>query len=428
MADTVDPFAEYGADFANTGKAMELALNPKPDDATETKPAATPAAVPATPPEVTSTSSPEDDVETGNLLEGANAEPEAKPVDTGVGVGTPPPVVLVEDFNAIQLSAHARPQTAEAFGKVKTLANQQIDAIRAELTEARQQLEQAKVAAESAGKLPVEVETELTELREFRDRMALRGDPAFESKFSAPVTRAEESIYLALTEAGATTEHIDKIKKLGGLEGVNIPDLLDSVANPSHRRRLESLLRRREDAIVARDEAQKHAEKNAGEFAKTRASEAKAEADRRQAETVKSLTASLDSLPDFKPIKAPHGANSKVLASIEKTNEFLRDVIDSTQFLVKDASPDSLTKLGTAAARSFIFRARYNSASAANKQLRAQNAELQKQLAALSGASSTSGARTVLTTTRPPTSEPLAFGASTDQAFLSYEKARAANS
>src|SRR6185503_19619894 len=75
--------------------------------------------------------------------------------------------------------------------------------------------ERDELAAKLGNGIPVELESELKELRSFRSKLDVEADPEFKT-FDKTIADNTESIYARLKADGFTDEHIAKIKALGG--------------------------------------------------------------------------------------------------------------------------------------------------------------------------------------------------------------------
>lgn len=407
----IDPFAETGP--VGTQAALDAVsdkINADPVTSEIAPPAPeTPAAEPG---------SDIDDADIGSVLGGVVVEP-AKPAEPVTAASLPPKEPASDDFTMIKLGPHARPETTKAFDEVKARASAQIESLRNELADTRSKLEEF---SDPAKRITPEIQQELQELRQLRDRIAVRGDPAFESKYSAPIGKLDEGIFAALKEAGATDENMELIRKLG-FDHVNVNALVESVQDAGKQRKLQSMFRRRDDAVAGRDEAAREAEKNAAEYTKQRAEEVKAEETRKVESAIARFNDYIRADTAFKPAEAPVGAKPEQLAVIQRANRFLREVNDSTTSLLREGSPESIAKIAKAGATGFIFRARWQAATLLANRLKAENDTLRSRLAAYSNGSSTdTGPRKVLGAPTPPGSEPLPFNAPVDSAFRRFEE------
>src|SRR6185503_8432341 len=117
-----------------------------------------------------------------------------------------------DDFDAITLPPYSKPKTNESFDKLKTLARERVAAAEQERDALKK--ERDELAAKLGNGIPVELESELKELRSFRSKLDVEADPEFKT-FDKTIADNTESIYARLKADGFTDEHIAKIKALG---------------------------------------------------------------------------------------------------------------------------------------------------------------------------------------------------------------------
>lgn len=190
---TLDPEAAL-ARFAGTAA-------PEPDEV-ETpaeKPEANPAEKPVEKPAEKPEAKPVEKLET--------PAPEEKPAPE-----TPPEAPKAADpYPDVQLGPHARPNTAATFATLKDRVARDLADRDAKLAAATAELEQlrAKPAIDPS------IESEMAELKAFRESVALEGDPIFDKKFNAPLAKTEEDILGKLKASGMSDEDIAQIKTIG---------------------------------------------------------------------------------------------------------------------------------------------------------------------------------------------------------------------
>lgn len=359
-----------------------------------------------------------------------------KPAD---GTPTPPAPAPVEPspalakIDAVQLSPHAQPRTAESFATVKTLAKEEIGRLSGEVGTLRARLSDLEKTPKGDA-LSEADRKELVSLREFRAGIQLRGDPAFVEKFEKPLSDLEADFYRRLETAGATPENIDAIKKLGGIDKVDVEALLAKVA-PSDRRALDAILRRRDDIRLDRDSTSGKSEealrKAAEEYRKERES-----ATAKETETVvRGFGQYVNGVADLQTYPVPAGADEKTRQQIEAANKQITGIIRDAEAMARRSDPDTRAQLATLAALSVVHRLRSaglrsalvsaREGLAAEQKARADEvAALQKQLDTLKGASRIGGApRDLLKPSEAPRSVELPMGAPATAAFEAYEQA-----
>lgn len=154
----------------------------------------------------------------------------------------------------------ASPKSSEAFAAVKIRAAQEISARERELEETRAKLKEAEDKL-AAGPDP-EVAQELQDHRTWRAKLDVDADPKFK-EFDKQVASSQEFIYAQLRRSPAvSTETIDKIKKLGGPENVDLVKIFEAVKDPTMQRIVESKIADIEMAKFNKEQAIKTAKEN----------------------------------------------------------------------------------------------------------------------------------------------------------------------
>src|SRR6185503_12501391 len=97
-----------------------------------------------------------------------------------------------DDFDAITLPPYSKPKTNESFDKLKTLARERVAAAEQERDALKK--ERDELAAKLGNGIPVELESELKELRSFRSKLDVEADPEFKT-FDKTIADNTESIY-----------------------------------------------------------------------------------------------------------------------------------------------------------------------------------------------------------------------------------------
>jgi hypothetical protein len=185
--------------------------------------------------------------ETGEIINDPNP-PEPKPVERGA---TPPPAPEPQPEEKPPVEAPAKSETPPAAvpqaksdeeleADLNTIQPQKgahpnivkgIDAMKARVREANTALRQAqekiaesdkvtKELSEKQGKLPEDVERELTELRNFRRAKDIESDPVFQQKYNAPIQQLETET-LGLMKTWGLPDELEKfISDNGGATAV----------------------------------------------------------------------------------------------------------------------------------------------------------------------------------------------------------------
>lgn len=342
----------------------------------------------------------------------------------------------IDKIEAVQLSPHAQPRTAESFATVKTLAKEEIGRQAREISELRAQLEAAS-AAPKADPLSEADKKELADLRAFRSGIQLRGDPAFVARFEKPLTDLESDFYRRLEEAGATPENIEAIKKLGGIDKIDVGALLEKVGSVE-RRGLEAILRRRDDLKLDRDSATAKSEaelrKTADEYRKER----EASAGKETEQVLKGFGDLVPQVPDLQKYEVPAGADEATRKQIQSANQQIEKILTDAQAMARQNDPTTRAQLGVLAALSVVHRLRSQGLRTALSSTRAQldaakeaHAKevkaLNDQLATYKGASRIGGPRDPLKSSTPaPAPEEARFNTTAESAFAAFERERAA--
>jgi hypothetical protein len=242
----------------------------------------------------------------------------------------PAPAAKADDFDAIQLPPYSKPKTNESFDKLKTLARERVSAAETERDALKK--ERDELTAKLGNGLPVEIETELKELRAFRNKLDVEADPEFKT-FDKSITDNVESIYSRLKAGGFTDEHIEQVKKLGGPSEVDW-ESLSSKLSPALKRFIDSKLVENETISDKKTRAIEEAKKNAEEYlrVKQEAQTGQATQHSKQVELkVKELVPQLGWLEERKPKDGATEVEKGVVAAhnklVKESNEFLTQAV-----------------------------------------------------------------------------------------------------
>jgi len=299
---------------------------PKPEDNTPKPEDNTPKPEDNTPKPEDNTPKPEDNApkpEDNTPKPGDNApKPEdAKPKPT-------------DDFDAITLPPYSKPKTNESFDKLKTLARERVAAAEQERDALKK--ERDELAAKLGNGIPVELESELKELRSFRSKLDVEADPEFKT-FDKTIADNTESIYARLKADGFTDEHIAKIKALGGPSEVD----WDAVKMDGRLKRfVDAKIIENENTLEKKNKAIAEAKANAEEYLRNKQA---AQTDvvsqhNKQVELkVKELAPQLGWLEER---KAKDGATAAEKSAVESHNKLVKESNEFLAQAVADNSPE----------------------------------------------------------------------------------------
>ena len=242
-----------------------------------------------------------------------------------------------DPFDAVELPPYTKPKAAEAFATVKTLARERIAAAEEKARVLAEELAAANKKAGEAGKLPPEVEKELIELREFRQKLDVEADPSFR-EFDSKITSNDELIYAKLKQAGVDDAGIDKIKKFGGPKELDLESLGDKLPAPI-RRYIEGKVFENEDLAAKKDQAIAQAKKNAGEFLKAREEATQTSAASRQKAVETQITEMRPQLAWLQPKDIPANAKPEEKAALQAHNAFVAKIEGDLKDVIADDSP-----------------------------------------------------------------------------------------
>lgn len=238
-------------------------------------------------------------------------------------------------FSQITLPPHAKPATAASFATLKALANEQVRLA----DEARKQAEEkVKAAEERLAKGPgEEVTKELTELREFRQKLDVEADPSF-NEFDNKIKSNDELIYAKLKSTGTTDETIKKIQELGGPGRIDW-ETTGTNLNPSIKRYIEGKIFENEDLQAKREEAVAKAKSNAAEFLKNREQQTGANVEMRRKSVETEINTLLPQLGWVAPKTADEKATAADKAAVEAHNKLVQTAKEYVVEALHDDSP-----------------------------------------------------------------------------------------
>lgn len=238
-----------------------------------------------------------------------------------------------DEFDAVELPPHTKPSTAQSFEALKKTAREKVAAAEKEREEFKVKLAeaQAKPALDPA------IEKELTELREFRQKLDVEADPAFK-EYTDEIAVNEESILSKLKEAGSSEAVIAKIKEIG-LKDLDWETVLDKLP-PVARRYIENKLAVNEDLGEQRARAINEAKKNSSEFLAEREKKNTQSEIAHFAEAEANFGKLSAQLPWFKIEKIDPAASAEDKAALEAQNKFVLQTQKSVKEMLSDNSPN----------------------------------------------------------------------------------------
>ena len=377
----------------------------KPDEGGETKPPATPPAKP-------------EDGGTPEVDPLLVPEGEPKP---DAGDSKPKDEAKPDSLDSIQLPPHARPNTAEAFTKVKELARTQLAERDTRLADLERQLKEANEKVQAAGRPDPKILEELQSLRDFKAGLQLQVDPNFEAKYVKPLQSLDEQIYGVLKADKATDADIEQLREYGGIDGVDFEEILGQL-KPENRRRVEALLLRREQVKLDKEAAVGSGKEKLESFLKETRAQQEAEG-KRKIETLGSKYREfVGQIPTLKLRVAPENATPEQKKVVEDANNKIQEAIRNTEQLAKEDDPEVRAEIAAVAAVSQVLRLEKTGLQTLLKQANQTIADLKKQLGVLKSATRAGGGTTeVLTPSQVPPAKELPIGTSAMAAFEQFE-------
>jgi len=248
------------------------------------------------------------------------------------------------ELEGVALPPHAKQKSAESFAQVKLLAKQAVEEVSAKLEERNQKLQEAEAKIEELSKksektaLTPELEQELNDLRAFRQKMDVEADPSFKT-WDAKISENVDLIYAKMKSAGVGEETLKAIKELGGPDQVDWDALSDKVP-AALKRYIEGKIFENDDLAEKKKQAIAAAQKNAGEFLKTREAEYAKKSEGFGAEVKGAFEKDL--LPKFdwmKPRTATDKSTDEEKKAIEAHNQWLKSIQGDIDAAVQDNSP-----------------------------------------------------------------------------------------
>lgn len=291
----------------------------------------------------------------------AEEKPEAEekpPVaeETSEPVAEEKPAPVTDSLDSVELPPYTKPKTGEAFAQVKAIARERIASVEKERDALKAQI--AELEGKVSQGLPPETEKELSELREFRQKLDVEAHPSFKS-WDAQITQNTESIYAKLKAAGVAEASIKKIQELGGPSEVDWEPLAAKL--PSQLKRyIEGKIYENEDLGEKKRVAMEDAKRNASEFLRTQ-SQSQTTAARKEYESF------LPRLKWFNEQSVAPTATPEEKAAAETHNKFVKETRQLMDETLNDDSPKTRAILAIGYAQLQKTKADYDALVAASK-------------------------------------------------------------
>jgi hypothetical protein len=263
-----------------------------------------------------------------------------------------------DSFDEIELPPNTKSKSAEAFGRLKQAAREKVAEVAAQLTAAaereRKLVVELEAAKSSTGKLPPEIEKELTDLRAEHATSDIQNDPEIK-KFDTTLQSNEEIIYKKLETSGVDSDAIAKIKELGGVEAVDWNPILEKLP-VQVQRFIEATLIDNERTRNAKEEAIKSAKTNANEYTAKRVE--------RESQLV--TNTALDNtkkLPWLQLKEIPANATVEQKAAIDAENKSAQDYQVLLNGFLADRGPKQFAELAVGTTIAYRLQAQLKALS-----------------------------------------------------------------
>jgi hypothetical protein len=275
-----------------------------------------------------------------------------------------PPAPVKDEFDEVELPVNVKPNTVKSFDRVKEVARERIAAVLKEKDALAKEIETLKTTVKT--ETPKEIEAELKTLREFRAKLDVEADPAFNT-YDKTVADNTESIYAKLIATpGITDEQIKAIKDLGGpgevdwdAPGVKLPAPV--------RRFIDAKLLENETVADKKVRAIADAKANAMEYLSTRKEESSKGTELANQTTEKEIDALLPKFPWFGELKAKDGATDEDKKAIESHNALIAEARGVMKDAVTDNSPQMRSILAVGYAQLLKTRADFEAHKVSTK-------------------------------------------------------------
>lgn len=290
---------------------------------------------------------------------------------------------LFKDSPSLPPGASAK--STEAFASIKIRATQEISSRDQKIEDLQKQLQERDEKLKNP--IPPELQNELKQLREWRAKLDVEVDPKFK-EFDKSADSARDFIYAQLLKSPAIAkEDVEKIKKLGGPDMVNMSKVFEAIKDPTMQRLVETKLAEIETVKFNKEQAIKSAKDNIDKYLSERQSQfEKSAVEHNQAtrQIVEDLTGRLSW---FQLKKAEANADDATKKSVEEYNKFIEKTGKELQEALSDDSPQMRGVLLTGMAQLFFERrehaaekATFDATKKENESLKAKVTELEEKI------------------------------------------------
>lgn len=274
--------------------------------------------------------------------------------------------------DAPSLPPNASPKSSEAFSTVKIKAAQEISAREQKIAELEKKLKEATEKLKDP--VPAETAKELEELRSFRARLDVEADPKFKS-FDKEVEQTREFIYAQLKKSPVVSDDtIEKIKKIGGPEMVDLGKLFEAIKDPALQAIVERKITDIEQTKWKKEELVKSTKANISQYLKERQTAYEQAVNGHQKATSDIYDQLASKLDWMKEKKADDKTDAKVA---EEHNKFVAEIKQQIDIAKTDDSPEMRAILLASMAQLLNLQRVHEATKASDT---AKIADLQKQL------------------------------------------------
>lgn len=241
-----------------------------------------------------------------------------------------------DDFDAIQLPPYTSKKASESFDALKASSREKISAAQAERDAMKKERDEA-IAKASAG-IPKEVEAELKELRDFRNKMDVEADPQFKS-FDKTVSDNIEAIYARMKTDGFTDDQIAKVKSEGGPGKIDWDRIADKLPL-GFKRFIDVKLVENESLLDKKNRAVAEAKANAEAYLKSKADATADVAGKQNKRVEAGINEMVPQLGWLEERKAKADAKDDEKKSVEAHNTIVKESKEFLAQAINDSSPE----------------------------------------------------------------------------------------
>jgi hypothetical protein len=280
--------------------------------------------------------------------------------------------------DAPRLPQGASVKSSEAFETIKLRASQEISKLSSELETTKKSLAEKEAAA---GKLPADVEQQLKEaeeLKKWRAKMDVDFDPKFK-EFDKSAEQKREFIYAQLKKCPAITDAtLEKIKKLGGPDKVQMKPLFDALNDTITQRLIESKLADIEMDKYNKEQAVAQTKTNIDEYINARQQELSKVATEDVAGVKKELDVMWEKFDWSKPQTAKAGATDAEKTAVDTHNKFTAQIRKELDEAAAVNTPQMKATLLASAAQLFNLQGVHKTLKESFEKLEAEAKELRE--------------------------------------------------